>query len=96
MFHPLCSQWIVTLDRFGKVCDLFGPVLAAPPKRNSNILQNVHDVLRTEWFHGEISREEAESRLTGVVPGTYLVPHPRPITASERHVSGVLWWSATR
>jgi serine/threonine protein kinase len=67
------DQWIVTLDRFGKVCDLFGPVLAAPPKRNSNILQNVHDVLRTEWFHGEISREEAESRLTGVVPGTYLV-----------------------
>jgi serine/threonine protein kinase len=67
------DQWIVTLDRFGKVCDLFGPVLAAPPKRSSNILQNVHDVLRTEWFHGEISREEAESRLTGVVPGTYLV-----------------------
>lgn len=66
----------MTLDRFGKVCDLFGPVLAAPPKRSSNILQNVHDVLRNDWFHGEISREEAESRLTGVVPGTYLVRHP--------------------
>jgi hypothetical protein len=78
----------VTLDRFGKVCDLFGPVLAAPPKRSSNILQNVHDVLRNDWFHGEISREEAESRLTGVVPGTYLVRHRHPPHATrydQRH-----------
>jgi hypothetical protein len=75
----------VTLDRFGKVCDLFGPVLAAPPKRSSNILQNVHDVLRNDWFHGEISREEAESRLTGVVPGTYLVRHPLHTTRHTRN-----------
>jgi len=64
---------IVTLDRFGKLCDLFGPVIATPPKRTTNIMQNVHEVLRNDWFHGEMTKEDAESRLTNVVPGTFLV-----------------------
>jgi len=67
------EHMIVTLDRFGKLCDLFGPVIATPPKRTTNIMQNVHEVLRNDWFHGEMTKEDAESRLTNVVPGTFLI-----------------------
>lgn len=58
----------VNIERFGQVCDWFGPI-----KSNISILERVRETLKLGWFHGDIDTAEAENRLVGKEPGTFLV-----------------------
>jgi hypothetical protein len=65
---PDYEEEVVHLERFGQVCDWFGPL-----KSNFSILERVRNVLRCGWFHGDISTQEAENRLMLKEVGTFLV-----------------------
>ncbi len=41
------GAWMVSLEKFGKISDLFGPVLARPSTSRSDILRNVYNTLRS-------------------------------------------------
>jgi len=55
---------VVTMERFGKMCEFFGPV--------KDYLVKLKGALMNDWFFGEISKDEAESRLRDQPSGTYL------------------------
>jgi len=58
---------VVSLENFGYLLDWFGPC-------DSGMLQRVLNAMKEDWFHGDISREESESKLSDFErKGTYLV-----------------------
>lgn len=59
----------VNIKKFGDVLSWFGPMV---PKERQ-ILHTIKDRLEKEWFHGDVSREEAQRRLHDKDPGTFLV-----------------------
>jgi hypothetical protein len=81
------EEEIVRLERFGQVCDWFGPL-----KSNFSILERVRNVLRCGWFHGDISTQEAENRLMTKEVGTFLVRFstsaPGAFTISKVSING--------
>src|SRR3990167_1413706 len=58
---------IVDITRFGQVCAWFGPLEA------SDFLDKVVRTLKEKWFHGDVTQEQAEDRLTDQPKGSFLV-----------------------
>jgi len=76
---------IVNIEQFGKVLDWFGPL----EKHNGSetILDRIRKLLMKQWFHGDVSTNEAQVRLSGFPNGTFLVrfstTHPGCYTISS-------------
>lgn len=62
------SEEKVTMEKFSAILDWFGPMTGV-----DSLLADVEELLRESWFHGEISSQTAEQRLTGQEKGTYLM-----------------------
>lgn len=59
----------VTLERFGKVVDAFGPL-----SDGEKFLERVEDAISQPWFYaGEITKEEVSDLLKGQRDGTFIV-----------------------
>jgi len=77
----------VTLLRFSLILKWFGDL----KNNNSNIIDNIYHIVEKKWFHGDISREEANDLLTKKKrkAGTFLVrlsisdPIESPFTISK-------------
>ncbi|KAL6071019.1 Dual specificity protein kinase shkD [Balamuthia mandrillaris] len=61
----------VTMKRFGDFCAWFGPLQSS--KKNLPVSKKVSDLLQRAYFHGDMSSTEAETRLDGGEPGTFLI-----------------------
>jgi len=57
----------VSIESFSRVLDWFGPMSGL------SILDDIQDLLKKDWFHGEISSQTAEKRLGKGKKGTFLV-----------------------
>jgi len=70
------------IEKFGLLIYWFGPL-------DSSLLPRIMTTLKAKWFHGYISKEEAESILEDQKPGTFLVrlsttdPAHTPFTISK-------------
>jgi len=76
---------MVSLERFGKIIDIFGPLsLSFPGSRNSlhslknpilgeELLAKMFDMMNQTWFHGDMSMNEAFSLLKDKDVGVFLV-----------------------
>jgi len=60
---------LVLIEEFGNLLKWFGPVQPS----NDNFLTTMQTLFTKKWFHGDISQEQAETRLAGADPGTYLI-----------------------
>jgi len=85
------SEEVVTLDRFGNLMKWFGPCRS----KGTNILARVSNLLKYKWFHGDVTRENSEEKLSEFAKGTFLVrltttePIERaPFTISKVHKTG--------
>jgi serine/threonine protein kinase len=80
------SEEVVHVENFGRVCNWFGPLEQPIPSQNS-IFDRLRNLLKKTWFHGDISAEEAQNRLHGLQPGSFLVrfstTHPGTFTISS-------------
>jgi len=56
----------VDVESFGYFTSLLGPF-------DKKLVERVNKLIRTDWFHGDLSKTEAESRLRNERIGTYLV-----------------------
>lgn len=61
----------VSMDEFGNILKWFGPLL--PSEEGKNFLATMQSLFTQKWFHGDISQQEAETRLAGGNPGTFLI-----------------------
>jgi len=66
------SEQTVTLEKFGKVTGIYGPLIC-PTDPTKNIVKKIFEIVQNDWFHGEISKDDAESVLTKKPKGTFLV-----------------------
>jgi len=57
----------VTLEQFAKILEWFGPLTGL------QILDSVEDLLKKNWFHGNLSSQDAEKKLSKQKKGTFLV-----------------------
>jgi len=57
----------VNVEQFAKVLEWFGPM------QDLSILDAVEDLLKKSWFHGDISSQDAEKKLTAQKKGTFLI-----------------------
>eukprot|EP01095_Lingulamoeba_sp_RSL-Kostka_P001906 TRINITY_DN126_c1_g1_i1.p1 TRINITY_DN126_c1_g1~~TRINITY_DN126_c1_g1_i1.p1 ORF type:complete len:324 (+),score=123.75 TRINITY_DN126_c1_g1_i1:92-1063(+) len=57
----------VSVEQFSRILEWFGPL------EGLDILDRVEDVLKKEWFHGEISSSDSEKKLSREKKGTFLV-----------------------
>jgi serine/threonine protein kinase len=60
---------VVNLEHFGRVLNYFGPLTDA----NHTVLDNIRELLRQPWFHGDISTDISKSKLANQPPGTFLI-----------------------
>jgi len=56
----------VDVEKFGQFIGLLGPF-------DKKLLDRVASITKTNWFHGILTKAEAESRLSNEKPGTFLV-----------------------
>jgi len=56
----------IDIETFGHFVGLLGPF-------DKNLIERVSALIKTNWFHGNLSKTEAEGRLRNENPGTYLV-----------------------
>jgi len=59
---------IIELDMFGVFMSTFGQLL-----KGSDLITVVCDIAKNKWYHGDISRETAETLLKTTSPGYFLV-----------------------
>jgi len=88
---PDSQEETVTLDRFGNFLKWFGPCKS----KAGSILARLSNLLKYKWFHGDLTRENSETRLNEFGKGTFLVrlsstePIERaPFTISKVHKTG--------
>lgn len=61
------AQQPVHAVKFGRLCDLFGPLTMGP-----EILVNIKELMQEPWFHGEVaSLAEASGRV--IVSNSFLI-----------------------
>eukprot|EP01119_Soliformovum_irregulare_P025619 TRINITY_DN9544_c0_g1_i1.p1 TRINITY_DN9544_c0_g1~~TRINITY_DN9544_c0_g1_i1.p1 ORF type:complete len:519 (+),score=101.73 TRINITY_DN9544_c0_g1_i1:3-1559(+) len=80
------EQWVVTIQRFGRITGWFGPFFSA--SKSGEVLKNLNALMMATWFHNDISKEVAENRLYNRPVGTYLIRlstthKERPFTISK-------------
>lgn len=63
----------VNIKKFGDVLDWFGPMVPEGQQHGYTILDTIKERLEKEWFHGDVSREEAQRRLHDKEQGAFLV-----------------------
>jgi SH2 domain/Protein tyrosine and serine/threonine kinase len=68
----LADKYVVNVRRFQQLCIWFGPFFR-PGLEGYNILDELRQVVDREWFHDDITKEEAERRLAPQETGTFLV-----------------------
>mmetsp|Transcript_4789 Transcript_4789/g.6690 ORF Transcript_4789/g.6690 Transcript_4789/m.6690 type:complete len:664 (+) Transcript_4789:78-2069(+) len=66
------SQSVITLNRFSQSIIWFG-CFFLPVPRSFKVLSEIRALMDKEWFHGDISKEEAERRLLQRPHGTFLM-----------------------
>jgi len=66
------SEVIVTLEKFGKVTAIYGPLIC-PSDPSKNMVKKIYEIVQNDWFHGEISKDDAEGQLTKKPKGTFVV-----------------------
>jgi len=75
---------MVTLERFGKIIDIFGPLALTNPGSNRNsysrspilgeeLLGKMFDLMNQPWFHGDMNMNEAFALLKDKEVGVFLV-----------------------
>lgn len=80
------STEVVNIEQFGKILDWFGPLeKCSTLNMDNNIfdkvvknmclftISQIRKLLMKQWFHGEISTNEAQVRLSSLSVGAYLV-----------------------
>jgi len=67
----LAKSKIVNITRFGQVCSWFGPL--EQKGRTSILFDNLTSTLKEKWFHGDLTQQEAEDRLSDQTKGTFLI-----------------------
>jgi serine/threonine protein kinase len=68
------NREVVDIENFGNFCEWFGPI--GEPEItpwNENILDNVRETLKHEWFHGDIPQKRCEALLMTQPGGTFLI-----------------------
>lgn len=63
---------MVTMERFGYMLQWFGPIID-PVNQQPEIMGRIRRMLSCPWYHGDITQVQAEDRLRGQIPGTFLV-----------------------
>jgi len=66
------EKGMVSLERFGKIVDMFGP-LVLTLGYGRGLLENILLVMTKTWFHGDISKDEAYNQLMSKGPGAFLL-----------------------
>jgi len=59
----------VDIQHFGRVLGWYGPLKNV----GKDILTNIEGICREAWFHGDIDASEANLKLNGSAPGSFLV-----------------------
>jgi len=83
----------VNVEKFGQILTWFGP-LAQRKESDTPFLERIINILENEWFHGDIPTAEAQRRLSGQMPGCYLIrfstnpSHPGCYTISRVSSTG--------
>ncbi|KAL6062210.1 serine/threonine-protein kinase STY17 isoform X1 [Balamuthia mandrillaris] len=67
----------VDIQWFGMVLQWFGPLHRQVPEGELGFLDNLREMLSRPWFHGDVEMEDAQLRLNGAPPGTFLVRFSR-------------------
>jgi len=64
------SPHVVNIEHFGRVLQWFGPFEDSP-----SFLDKICEILQEKWFHGDVSKDEAENslKMKGLQVGTFLV-----------------------
>jgi serine/threonine protein kinase len=57
---------VVTMDRFGQFLEWFGPL-------DNKMIERLYKIMVEDWFHGDITREEAESKLGEDTKGAFMI-----------------------
>jgi Protein tyrosine and serine/threonine kinase/SH2 domain len=65
------SEPLVELERFGQICEFFGPIVEADG--SFVVLERMKSLCSKSWFHGDVSTREAENKLASRPHGTFLV-----------------------
>jgi len=73
--HTLRGTKVIRLETFGRILSLFGPLKTQVDKTpDYKMFLKIKSLLKEKWFHGDITGEEAETRLNAQPkPGYYLV-----------------------
>lgn len=64
--HGVDPDYIVSLEKFGRILDFFGPL-------QEGILDTIREMLKQRWFHGELDTVDAAERLSSQTPGSFLI-----------------------
>ena len=66
----LAKSKIVNITRFGQVCSWFGPLQQGG---TVTLFDNITNILKEKWFHGDLTQHEAEDRMNDQSKGTFLI-----------------------
>eukprot|EP01121_Diplochlamys_sp_Union-15-3_P015711 TRINITY_DN5240_c0_g1_i2.p1 TRINITY_DN5240_c0_g1~~TRINITY_DN5240_c0_g1_i2.p1 ORF type:complete len:332 (-),score=55.29 TRINITY_DN5240_c0_g1_i2:32-1027(-) len=84
-----------SLEKFGLFLKWFGPMIE-PKAKGCPIIDRMLATANNRWFHGDISKQESESRLATQKKGTFLVrlsttePERTPFTITKVNKKGAI------
>jgi len=61
---------VVNLEQFAHLINWFGPI---PATKRENFVKGLKDLMKNEWFHGDIEKGESEDLLKNYKSGYFLV-----------------------
>lgn len=67
------GQEMVSLERFGKILSYFGPIDDPRTGNGYFILERMRLMMINPWFHGDITTQEAQEKLSGKTGNTFLI-----------------------
>eukprot|EP01099_Mayorella_cantabrigiensis_P004755 TRINITY_DN362_c0_g1_i1.p1 TRINITY_DN362_c0_g1~~TRINITY_DN362_c0_g1_i1.p1 ORF type:complete len:531 (-),score=125.59 TRINITY_DN362_c0_g1_i1:95-1606(-) len=62
------QELVVTLENFGHFCSWFSPI-----ERSKATTDRIEGIVRNNWFHGSITKEDSETLLSSQPEGTFLI-----------------------